>query len=313
LFSMLSKFLPWDFLPKFPTTIDKSKPGIYAFLIDDPYLERILLNLIPKKEFPFSLYSGVDISRDFIEEHFVNLSFFTSTDHIQVINSENIKADVLNFLVETDIDWSERFMLLFFTKSNKAFTDFAKNKKVMAFELEEPRFWEGAKLWQFCQKAKNVNLPPDVSRFILDSLEHNFESFIWVIDMIKLNFPEGPINLEELKTIVTKERWDFFELMDVFNENPKRFFTEVLKKNDGDYDWLRALFAMMQGHLTKILAPDELRHKARLSKYDQSVLVVSEKISRSKVLEYLRFFSELEILAKSRDELLINKLRLEIL
>ncbi len=309
---MLSKFLPWDFLPKFPTTIDKNKPGIYAFLIDDPYLERILLDLIPKKEIPFSLYSGVEITRDFIEEHFVNLSFFSSTDHIQVINGENIKGDVLTFLAETEIDWSDRFMVIFFTKSSKAFTDFAKNKKVNAFELEEPRFWEGAKLWQFCQKAKGVNLPPDVSRFILDSLEHNFESFFWVIDMIKLNFPEGKINLEELKTMITKERWDFFELIDIFNESPPKFFTEVLKKNDGDYEWLRALFAMMQSHLTKVLAPDELRQKAKLSKYDQSILVVSEKLPRTIVLKYLRYFSELEILAKSSDELLINKLRLEI-
>ncbi|MBC7429864.1 MAG: hypothetical protein H7336_14715 [Bacteriovorax sp.] len=310
---MLSKFLPWDFLPKFPTTIDKTKPGIYAFLIDDPYLERILLDVIPKKEIPFSLYSGIEMTRDFIEEHFVNLSFFSSTDHIQVINSENIKADVLTFLVETDIDWSDRFMILFFTKTSKTFTEFAKNKKVMAFELEGPRFWEGAKLWQFCQKAKNVSLPADVSKFILESLEHNFESFFWVIDMIKLNFPTGPINLEELKTMITKERWDFFELMDIFNENPKRFFAEVLKKNDGDYDWLRALFAMMQGHLTKVLAPDELRNKAKLSKYDQGILSVSEKISRDVILKYLRFFSEVEILAKSSDQLLINKLRLEIL
>lgn len=310
---MLSKFLPWDFLPNHPTTIDKTKPGIYAFLVDDPYLERVLLDHIPKKEIPFSLYSGVEITRDFIEEHFVNLSFFSSTDHIQVINGENIKGDVLTFLTETEIDWSERFLIIFFTKTSKAFTDFAKNKKVNAFELEGPRFWEGAKLWQFCQKARNVNLPSDVSRFILDSLEHNFESFFWVIDMIKLNFPEGKINLEELKAMITKERWDFFELMDIFNENPKRFFAEVLKKNDGDYDWLRALFAMMQGHLSKVLAPDELRQKAKLSKYDQSILVVSEKLPRSTVLKYLRFFSELEILAKSSDQLLINKLRLEII
>lgn len=310
---MLSKFLPWDFLPKFPTTIDKARPGIYAFLVDDPYLERVLLDLVPKKEIQFSLYSGVEITRDFIEEHFVNLSFFSSTDHIQVINGENIKAADLTFLTETEIDWSDRFMVIFFTKTSKAFTDFAKNKKVNAFELEEPRFWEGAKLWQFCQKARSVNLPSDVSRFILDSLEHNFESFFWVIDMIKLNFPEGKINLEELKTMVTKERWDFFELMDIFNENPKKFFEEVLKKNDGDYDWLRALFAMMQGHLTKVLAPDELRQKAKLSKYDQSILSVSEKMPRNEIMKYLKFFSELEIQAKSSNEMLLNQLRLELL
>ena len=87
---MLSKLLPWDFLAKFPTTIDQKKPGIYAFLVEDPFQERIILERIPKKELPFSHYSGIDITRDFIEEHFINLSFFSSTDHIQVINGENI-------------------------------------------------------------------------------------------------------------------------------------------------------------------------------------------------------------------------------
>lgn len=310
---MLSKLLPWDFLPKHPMTIEPKKPGLYAFLVNDPYMERVLLDRMPKKDIPFSLYSGVEITRDFIEEHFVNLSFFSSTDHIQVINGENIQAANLALLTESGIDWSERFMVIFFTKGGKTFTEFAKKTDVMAFEVEEPRFWEGVKLWQFCQKAREVNLAPDVSRFVLDHLEHNFESFFWVIDMIKLNFPDGKVNLEELKTMVQKERWDFFELIDIFNDNPKKFFAEVLKKGDGDYEWLRALFAMMQSHLAKVLSPEEIRAKGKLSKYDQSILVVSEKWNRNLVLKYLQFFSELEVLAKSSDSLLINKLRLEIM
>jgi hypothetical protein len=311
---MLSKILPWDFLPKHPATIDPKKPGIYVFLVEDPYMERVLLDRIPKSEaLSFSLYSGVEITRDFIEEHFVNLSFFSNTDNIQVINGENIPAISLNFLLEASIDWSDRFLIIFFTKTNKAFTEFTKHKDVQGFMIEEPRFWEGPKLWQFCQKAREITLPADVSRFVLDHLEHNFESFFWVIDTIKMNFPEGKINLEELSALVKKERWDFFELIDIFNENPKRFFQEILKKDDKDYEWFRALFAFMQGHLTKVLFPEELRLKAKLSKYDQSILVVSEKWSRSKAMEFLKFFSQMEIQAKSRDEMLINTLRLELL
>ncbi len=309
---MLSKLLPWDFLPKHPQTIDPKKPGLYAFLVTDPFMERILLERLPKKDIPLALYSGVEITRDFIEEHFINLSFFSSTDHIQVINGENIPAANLSLLTESGIDWSERFMVIFFTKSGKTFTDFAKREGVQAFEVEEPRFWEGAKLWQFCQKAREINLPADISRFVLDHLEHNFESFFWVIDTIKMNFPDGKINGEELRSLVKKERWDFFELIEVFNESPKKFFSEVLKKDDQDYEWFRALFAFMQGHLSKVLFPEELRDKAKLSKYDQSILVVSEKWPRSEVMKYLKFFSELEIQAKSRDEFLSAKLRLEL-
>lgn len=310
---MLSKLLPWDFLPKFPTTVEVKRPGLYAFLVGDPYMERVLLDNLPKKEVPFSLYSGVEITRDFIEEHFINLSFFSSSDPIQVINGETISPANLALLTESGIDWSERFMVIFFTKSSKTFTEFAKKKEVTAFEIEEPRFWDGPRLWQFCQKVHEVNLAPDVSRFVLTHLEHNFESFFWVIGMIKLNFPEGKVSLEELKDLVQKERWDFFELIDLFNEAPKKFFQEVLKKEDEDYEWLRSLFAFMQGHLAKVLFPEELRKKAKLSKYDQSILVVSEKWKREEVMKYLQFFSELEVLAKANDGLLINKLRLEII
>lgn len=311
---MLSKLLPWDFLPKHPTTIDQKKPGIYAFLVEDPYMERVLLDRIPKGEaLPFSLYSGVEFTRDFIEQHFVNLSFFSTTDHIQVINGENIPAANLTFLLESGIDWSERFLIIFYTKTNKAFTEFTKHKDVQGFVIEEPRFWEGPKLWQFCQKAREINIPTDVSRFVLDHLEHNFESFFWIIDTIKMNYPDGKINLEELKSLVKKERWDFFELIDIFNENPKRFYQEILKKDDKDYEWFRALFAFMQGHLTKVLFPEEIRLKAKLSKYDQSILAVSERWSRNNVMDSLKFFSQLEILAKSKDELLVNLLRLELL
>ena len=309
---MLSKVLPWDFIQKYPKTIDSKQFGIHAFLIDDAYLERVVFDRLPKKEIPFSLYSGGEFTRDFIEEHFINLSFFSSTDNIQVMNAESIPAGSLDFLVETEIDWSDRFLLLFFTKSNKQFTEFAKNKKVNAIELELPRFWEGAKLWQFCQKAREINLDGLVSRFVLENLEHNFESFFWVIDTIKMNFPDGKVDLKKLQELVTKERWDFFELIEVFHRGPKYFFQEILKK-DMDYDWMRALSAFMQTHLVKILFPEEIQNKSKLSKYDQSVIEMSEKMNRKAVRSYLDFFAELEILAKSNDVLLVNRIRLELL
>jgi hypothetical protein len=80
-----------------------------------------------------------------------------------------------------------------------------------------------------------------------------------------------------------------------------------------DFDWMRTLSAFMQSHLVKILFPEELKAKGKLSKYDQGVLDMSEKLNRDMVKYYLNFFSELEILSKSSDVLLVNRLRLESL
>lgn len=309
---MLSKILPWDFIQKYPKTIDPKEVGIHSFLIDEPYLERVILDRLPKKELKFSLYSGHEFTRDFIEEHFINLSFFVGNEPILIMNAEMIASDSLDFLLEATIDWSEHLLLFFFSKSNKSFLSLAKNEKVRALELELPRFWEGVKLWQFCQKVREINLEGTITRFALLNLEHNFESFFWLIDTIKLNFPEGVVNLKVLQELVSKERWDFFELIDLFHRGPKLFFEEILKK-EMDYDWMRTLSAFMQTHLTKILFPEELKTKGKLSKYDQSILEMSEKQDRGMMKYYIGFFSELEILSKSSDVFLVNKLRLETL
>lgn len=309
---MLSKILPWDFIQKYPLSIASNKKGINAFLIEEPYLERVILDRLPKKELKFSLYSGNEVTRDFIEEHFINLSFFGANEPILVMNAENIPPASLVFLTETEIEWSEKLFVLFFTKSNKAFVEFAKNKKVQAIEIELPRFWEGAKLWQFCQKAREINLDGTVTRFALENLEHNFESFFWLIDTIKTNFPEGIVNFKVLQSLVTKERWDFFLLSDVFHRSPKLFFLEIINK-EMDYEWMRALSVFMQNHLTKILFSEELKNKERLTKYDQTVLEMSEKLDRDMLKYYLGFFSDLEISSKSSDVFLVNRLRLETL
>lgn len=309
---MLSKILPWDFIQKYPKTIDQEQFGIYSFLIDEPYLERVILDRLPKKDLKFSLYSGSEVTRDFIEEHFVNLSLFGGSESILIMNAETVPASSMDYLLETEIDWSAHLILFFFTKSNKSFLSFAKNKKVEAFELELPRSWDGAKLWQFCQKAREVNLEGTVARFALENLEHNFESFFGLIDTIKTNFPEGIVNLKTLQELVTRERWDFFILIDLFHRDPKLFFEEILKK-EIDYDWLRTLSASMQTHLVKILYPEEIRNKPKHSKYEQTILEMSEKLNRDRLRYYLGFFSDLEILSKSSDVFLVNRLRLETL
>lgn len=309
---MLSKILPWDFIQKYPATVDLKGSGLQAFLIEDPYLERIFLDRIPKSEMNYSLYSGNELTRDFIEEHFVNLSFFSEDEPILVMSAENTPAGSLELLLETEIDWSARKLFLFFTKSSKAFTEFAKNKKVQAIELDLPRFWEGPKMWQFCLKARGVNYDASVTRFALETLEHNFESFLGLIDTIQVSFPDGKIDLVALKNLVSRERFDFFELVDLFHRGPKLFFQEVLKK-DLDFDWLRGLSAFMQTHLIKILFPQEILSKQKPTKYEQTVLEMSEKLNRDQVKHYLAIFSELETLSKSQDPFILNVLRLQLL
>lgn len=309
---MLSKLLPWEFTQKFPETIISNKGGLFVYLSTDPYVEGVLSKNLPKLEKNFRCYTGSDITRDFLEEHFSNLSFFSQEENIYIINAEAIPVSSYVLFSEKIKEISNQYVVLFFSKSNKFLLELQKNKDVQAFTIEAPRFWEGQKMLQFAMKEKGIDLKSDVVRLLLENLEHNFESIFRALDLIKLTFEDGNIDIGKLKLLITRERFDFFELIDLYYQNPKKLY-QVILSNELDFEWLRSLASFMQGHLAKILFPAEIKAKEKLSKYDQSILFHSEKLKLELVQNDLRFFADLEILAKSRDQLILDLVRRKII
>jgi hypothetical protein len=309
---MLSKFLPWDFVLKFPQVINPKEKGLYSFYADEAYVEKMLMDLLPKKDISFSLYSGAEITKDFIEEHFLNLSFFSQTENIIVMGAESISQECLELLLQVDL--SDKYVVLFFSKVGKTYNEFVKNKNVFATTIESPRFWDGPVLWQFCLKIKSMRNDSAVTQFALSNLEHNFDSFMRFIDIISLQFPDGKIDPKKLPELIEKERWDFFEMVNLFHRGPKFLFSELVHK-DEDLQWWIGFCAQMQNHLSKLLYPQEIRQKAKPNKYEQSILQLSEKLDRAMLKYYLDYFLELDLLAKSKvqNEFLINTVRLELL
>ena len=309
---MLSKLLPWDFIQRHSNVINKAQLGTYAFLCNDPYVEKIIMDQLPKKDLEFSIYSGANFTLEFIEEHFVNLSFFSTQENLIIMNAETVPADVFDFF-KNKIKVDDRFVLFFFSKSNKAFNELVKNELVTAFEIESPRPWDGPTIWNFVCKIKKIKLDTALSSFALENLEHNFESFFWLADSILNHFPNGDIQLSVLRELIKRERWDYFEMINLFHKNPKLLLSEMLKK-ELDYDWIRELSSKLQLHIVKLLFPEEIASKQKkLSKYDQELLSMSEKLNHQMLRHYLDFFGNLEVSAKSSDPLILNYLRLELL
>jgi hypothetical protein len=87
----------------------------------------------------------------------------------------------------------------------------------------------------------------------------------------------------------------------------------VILSNELDFEWLRSTASSMQGHLVKLLFPAEIKSKEKLSKYDQTIIFQSEKLSRSLIQEDLQFFGDLEIMAKSKDQFILDLLRRKII
>jgi hypothetical protein len=309
---MHSKLLPWDFTQKFPKTISPNQNGLIVYLSTDPYIEAILTRNLPKKEKEFHCYTGADITRDFIEEHFSNLSFFSQSENFYIINAEMIPLQNSTLFLEKIKEISGQQVALFFSKSNKFFLELSKHPDVAAFTLEAPKFWDGPKMLQFAIKEKQVSLKPEIVKFLLENVEHNFESFFRALDLIKVGFADDSIDLSKLKLLIIRERFDFFELVDLYFAKPRKFY-EVILSNELDFEWLRSTASSMQGHLGKLLFPAEIKMKEKLSKYDQTIIFQSEKLSRSLIQKDLQFFGDLEIMAKSKDQFILDHLRRKII
>ena len=309
---MLSKFLPWDFIQRHSSVINTDQLGTYVFLSSDPYVEKIIMDQLPKKDLEFSIYSGANFTLEFVEEHFVNLSFFSTQENLIIMNAEAVSADVFEYF-RSKITVDDRFVLFFFTKSNKAFSELVKNEMITAYEIEAPRPWDGPMIWNLVSKVKKIKSDTSLSNFALENLEHNFESFFWLADSILTHFPSGDIQLPLLRELIKRERWDYFEMINLFHKNPKLLIAEMLKK-ELDYDWVRELSSKVQLHIVKLLFPQEIAQKQKkLSKYDQQILSMSEKLNHQMLRHYLDFFGNLEVSAKSSDPLILNYLRMELL
>ena len=65
----------------------------------------------------------------------------------------------------------------------------------------------------------------------------------------------------------------------------------------------------MQGHLFKVLDPSYISKKSRSTKYDDQILNQSRSWDNDEVLKEIDFYTEVELLSKSRDENIKNVLR----
>lgn len=310
---MHSKVKPWDFFSghKNFDSFFKS-PTLIGFISVDPYIEKILKDKLKAQTQQFRLYSGNEITKNFLEEQFLNLTLFSEPESIKVINAEQIPNDVLNFFVNEIAPKLEVSVVLFFTKTNKGITEILKKSSSQFFELEEAKSWDGQKLLNLFLNEEKLKLNFEAQRFILDNIENTTDSFVELIGQLKMDFGDTEIDREALRTYIQKNRFDFFDLIDQYHRDRKKFLITLSRKST-DHEWFRQFSLSFQSYLAKVLNPEEIRNKDKLTKYDQGILAASENEPRTKLQTDLRLFSELEIMAKSKDEFLKDKIRYEIL
>jgi hypothetical protein len=309
---MHSKYKIWDYLNQF----EKINNGLsnISYYVEDPFFERMLIAKW-NAEKQHEIYFGNEINREFVENKFLNLSLFDvliENNNNEIIlfifSAELIEVKVLDFLIEQlAINPKKEMVLIFNKKLTKSVLDLHKKNKMQLIEIEEIKFWEGSQTLLTVANFLNFKIPNDIFQYVLANFENSVESFWNLVQSMKLMADEETLTLVKFKEINSREKYDFFEIVEIYHRNKGLFFNTILEKKF-DFDWFITFIISFENHLLKVLSPSNVSGK--LSRYDQNILDWNKKESRKILLDELHLFMELEILAKSRDELMFDKLKL---
>jgi len=310
---MPSKISTFDFLRNFkvPTA------GAHLYFINDPFIETFTKNRL-KESLGFDLLTGNELTRNFLEERFLNWSLFSENKPILVLAAESINEKVLDFWLKEEMKVNDQLLILMAQKDQKIFAKLEAKGCVSYTQVEAPKFWEGAKMLDLVLQELSYKMAPVYKEFLLEKLEHSFESFYQALIKIQLLRPEGlaadknlmDAHLALLAETVEENKVDFFKMIDTLNQNPRKFFYG-LSKSDRDFDYYLSLALFMQGHFQKSAAPGLIREKTKLNQYDRQILETSESFNAEEKFRLEKIFAEMELMAKLKSERLKQFIRLQ--
>ena len=304
---MSSKWNPWDFFKSHPRELKANDFFVSALSFFDPFVEDLFkskLRVLLSNQKELRLYLGSEITTDWWEGEWKTLDFFSSECFYLVISAgdipKNAQAMILEDLKKTTAeDGIGKEICFCFSGSHAFFDALAKQKIVDSHKIEAPKFWEWNKYLLFLAEEKKFPLNYETEQFLLDVLTPSGEEFSRAIDILKLTFgtPER-LTREDLKKVFQNEHVDFFQMASFFGGKSFQKFYEDLIPFAQDLELMRSLSSFMQTHLLKILDPSYTQDKNRLSKYDQEIVAHSKRWKPRELMVAIRFFGNLEKMAK---------------
>lgn len=311
---MHSKLLPWDLF--LTNNLEKAlnERQFLAFMTDDLIVERMIKDRVKaKSQSSLRLLYGNEITREFLENEFLNLSFFTDQNPLLILSAELISIDLLTYFLSSELNLENAYIYLFFSKTNKKSHDLLKASSCMFFEIERPKFWEGPKMLSFLLEGEKVHFSQGVKAFILENFEHTFESFVRALNLIQSHFEEEELSrltISQLESLIEKEHYDFFELIERYHGKRAEYFI-LLREKSSDFDWMINHVISMQNHLLKVLNFDEKSlNGKKLNKYEQNLKKWSMLNLSELYREDLRFFMKLDSSAKLKNIFLGDQISL---
>jgi hypothetical protein len=249
-----------------------------------------------------------EVTRAWIESEFLELSLFGNVDNFFIHQSQELPSEIVELLQMANI--SGRFVILSFEDDLMLWKKVIKQGKVNTLTIEPPHFWEYNKLLDFVTSYLRLPLSYEAKSWILESQESSLSSFYHSCYLIKLNYPEAQqIGLNEIKSLLTFEKLDQFNLASLLARKKNKDFYLKLMLLENDFEKMRGLFMFMQSHLIKMVDTSYLKQKTRLNQYDKDLQSTSKNWKTDELVKEIEKFNRWELLCKKKSTGLWNEIK----
>jgi hypothetical protein len=310
---MHSNWKIWDFLKSRPKVIDQSGPKLIAIQTFDPYAFKIV-----KEHIPYDLFEndkiitlmGKDITTSWIEDNLISLGLFGNSDSYLILKAGELKKECKELLIKVEnLILSDSYLILDYSEEDDLLKKLKKSELAEVIKIQAPAFWENNKLLDFLCEYKKVYLDIGAKDLILEKVVPEMAMFFNVLEQTAINFP-GKVNIsaQDIQGFIGQAKIDQFEFASLFGRKKVREFYRKLSLVEDEND-LRQIFSFMQSHLLKIYDPEYLNKKSRQTSYDKQVLSQSQIWDKDALKRAMIYFSEMEIMAKSKKALIFAKIK----
>ncbi len=312
---MLFKEKPWSILEKHPHILKNEPTCLYGVYVFDPFLERLYQSRMSQyvKDqlgMEHQVLLGKELTIKWIEENLLFTGLFSRNCCFLVLNSEEISEKVQDFILDSELNFTNMYLVFSFGKASKFFKNLYEKKEGIFYSVETVKFWESEKLLDFLSAELKVQLNGEVKKYLLTNIEQDSGSFINALKLIKLHFGDNIPSKNELSKLIPCNRLDFFQMANLLSKKQrKEFFTKLLDAEIENFNW-HQFISFIIGHLIKLLDPSNLSPTG--TTYEKEILNLSKLWTKEELIREISFFGDLQTEAKTRKNLK-EKLRLSLL
>ena len=307
---MSFKYKPWDFISKFSSLVESQDSGLYVVEVFDPFMERLLLKRL-KKSFESELQFAHDISEQFIEMSLQGADLFASKLPIIISQAELLPAKLEKYFLDEISISKDRMIVLLFTKKCELAKQVGTLERSLSLKMEAPSSWDSMRYLNFLAEQMHLDLPQDVLSYLDQSLSLDSSSYVWALNLIKLNLMETKARccVDSVKELISVQNIDQFKMVRLFTSRNFEAFYSKLITDQASFDDLRFLFSFLEGQLIKLRDLSYMDTKPRKTKWDQSLQSDRKLWNDTELRREIRKVGKLHVMSKQRSPFMETALK----